>query len=171
MRYTEDMTFAANPTHLRSAGVSLVEVLVGVSIGALVAVFLVAGVQQYVAVRTVMLAEVQRAYLAEEGYELIRFLRDESWTNVSTLSTGTWYGLALSSGDITSTTTPEVVNGEYHRTFQVAPLYRFADGSVAGTSDPGGATEDTNGRFVTVRVVGSQGTTTMESIVTNIFDI
>lgn len=156
---------------LPAAGISLVEVLVGVSVAALVAVFLVAGIQQYVQLRSVMLSEVQRVYVAEEGYELVRFLRDESWTNITALSSDTWYGLELLPNDIQTTTTPEVVGGEYERTFTVAPLYRHTDGSVADPANPGSATADSNGRMVTVRVAGPQGTTTVESIITNIFDI
>ena len=151
----------------RHRGVSLVEVVVAVVIVFLVSIFTSISVTQFVATRSVMLQDTHRLYLAEEGYELVRFLRDEDWDALAVLETNTPQYLVIGTSTVAATTTVEVIDG-YRRSFQLGPVYRDSNGSIV-TATTSGATFDPGGRIVDVTVADERGTTTLQSVVLRIF--
>ncbi len=112
---------------------------------------------------------VKGAYLAEEGIEAVRYLRDDSWSaKIATLTNGTAYGLALTgSGWVASTTATQI--GEIARTFTLSSVSRDATSRDIVSS---GGVVDPNTRLLTVRVSWeSNGTTTTKSLSTYLTNI
>lgn len=117
-------------------GVSIVEVILGVSIAALAIAFMSHTIVRYASVGTETLDRTRAVFLAEEGLELMRYLHDDSWTNMSSLTTGTSYYLTISTTTIATSTTPTLIDGTYTRTITTSPVYRAtaSDDIVASTS-------------------------------------
>lgn len=157
-------------TTLPTRGVALVEVLVAVVIATIVSIFVAASITQYVESRAALLHDTQKLYLAEAGYEAVRFIRDTSWQTFADLPYDTTHYLRVGTSTIAATTTPETIYGRYERSFTVHPLYRDSAGEVVAASSSD-ATEDAAGRVIRVHVADERSTTTIESIVTNLFAI
>lgn len=153
---------------LRIQGITLVEVLVGISILAGALIFITHTVTLFVAARNELVADTKATYLAEEGYELVRSVRDEGWSNITALSVDTEYAFSITTTTITVVTSPEVVDEVYRRTFQLHELYRDADDDIVASTTPG-ALADSEGREVWVTVGASFGTTTLRAVITNLF--
>jgi len=151
----------------KEAGITLIEVVIGISIIAVAAVAIGYSINAYVSARAALLSDLKAAYLAEEGYELIRSIRDDDWMTLDALSLGALHYLDVSSTTATVTGTPEVIDGEYTRSFELNALYRNASDDVTTSGAPG-ATVDDGGRTLEVNVYGPNGTTTFEAIITNI---
>lgn len=151
----------------KKSGVTLVEVILGISIISIAAVAIGYSIDAYVATRAALLSDLKAAYLAEEGYELVRSVRDDDWMVLGALALDTLHYLDVSSTTATVTATPEVIDGEYTRSFELEALYRNASDDVTTFGAPG-ATIDDGGRRLEVNVHGPNGTTTFEAIITNI---
>src|SRR3989344_2907801 len=87
--------------------------------------------------------KVRANFLAEEGLEAMRFLRDKSWnTNLSGLSVDTTYYLSFATTTSTwsvVTNGPALIDGLYMRTINVAAVERDASDDIVssgGTVDP-----------------------------------
>ena len=100
-------------------------------------------------------------YLAQEGLEVARLLRDESWSaNVGPLGIGSVYYPVVFGGSWNLTSTdPGPVDGEFTRILTVDRVYRDVndDIAVSGTEDPGT-------REVTVAVSWDGGTRDYELV-------
>jgi Tfp pilus assembly protein PilV len=150
-------------------GISLVEVVIS---AAILLVFLTAITNVYltfIKTATDGTEEIKSYYLAEEGIEAVKTLRDGSWaSNIETLSTTTDYYLEWSGTAWLSTETEQVVDG-FYRTFTVTDAFRDGndDLAVSGTFDP-----DTRKLQVDVSWSKDNATTTesIETYITNIFD-
>lgn len=149
-------------------GVTLVEVIFGASIISMVVAVLLFSLNIMIQHKERLLQQSIALYKAEEGVELVRFLRDDDWTNISTLSTDTTYYLSVSTTTITTTGTPEV-EGDYLREFVLRDVYRdlTSDDIVASTT--GSSYVDTDARWIEVSVGYQDGTTTLATLVTNLF--
>jgi hypothetical protein len=108
--------------------------------------------------------ETQALYLAEEGQELVRFIRDNDWTNISSLSIGVDYYLDIQTSDITTTATPEVI-GRFTRSFSLEDVERDSDDDIVSSGSV-----DSGSRYVTVSVEWGTPvrTVSLTSILTNI---
>jgi Flp pilus assembly pilin Flp len=156
--------------HMRSEerGVTAIEVAIGVSIAALVLIFATNTLMLFMNVGRTASEKTKAVYLAEEGIELLKFRRDDGWSNISTLSANTTYYFSVSPTTITVTPTPQVVDG-YTRSFRISNVYRnSSDDIVASTTS--GAVADTSSKYVTVSVAWGAPTTTisLSSIITDI---
>ena len=143
-------------------GLTLVEVMIASAI-ILSAVMAMLGVYTlYLRVALSNGNAVKAAYLAEEGLEAVRFLRDDSWSaRIVPLSNGTAYGIALSGGLWQATTTSWV--GNFERTFTLSAVSRDTNSDIVSS----GGTLDPNIRLVTASVSWTQaGATTTKSIST-----
>ena len=156
---------------IRIQGFSSVEVAIGVSIAALTVTFMMHTVVKLVTFGTDNLDRARAVLLAEEGIELMRFLRDSSWTNISSLSNGTRYDLLIATTTIATTTNSVPINTIYTRSITTSSVYRATAGSdiVASTSGVAKAI-DTNTVLVTVSVSWGTPTSTvsLSSYLTNI---
>ena len=148
---------------------TLVELLVAMTIVLAVIVVLVAINTFYVRTARNNIKQIKAFYLAEEGIEALRYLRDLGWSeNVATLTLGTPYYLEFDGAMWLPTTTAIYVDGEYERTFTLTAVNRDANDQIAvsGTNDP--ETFKT-----TINVSWSSGTSTttktLSSYVNNLF--
>jgi hypothetical protein len=150
-------------------GFSLVEVLVMVS----VAIFSILVVwKAYTAFIKISFSNpslFQASFLAEEGVEAVKFLRDESWnTNISPLASGTSYTLIFNGAAWSVTTTPAYILNRFDRRLVLSDVYRDASGNIAssGTLDP-------NTKKITVTVFWQKDSATstreITTYVSNIF--
>jgi hypothetical protein len=105
---------------------------------------------------------VQAAYLAEEGVEVMRYLRDASWTqNIAPLSLNTPYGLAMSNAWVTNSTSTWI--GGFNRIVTLASVERDAESDIVAS----GGTIDPNIKLVSVSVSWPQhGATTTKTVAT-----
>jgi hypothetical protein len=140
-------------------GVTAIEVAIGVSIAALVIVFAMQTIGLFVNANRVASEKTKAIYLTEEGHELLRWLRDGSWSTISTLSTNNTYYFVTSTTSIGITTTLQN-NGGYVRSFRIENVYRDAsDDIVASTT--GGAVADTSAKYVTMTTTYGTPTTSV----------
>ena len=153
-------------------GVTLIEVAIGVSILSLVVMMLIHSMALFLDTRGLVLRKEKALYLTEEGVEIMRYIRDENWNVLGTdLSVNTIYYLSVSSTTVATTTTQEIIDGFYYRQFELYDLYRdnTSDDIVASTT--GSSYVDSDSKELVVRVGYDGGTTTLKTILTNIFDI
>ena len=133
-------------------GIGSVEVLIGTAIVALTLSFTIATVNHFFTVGTKTADRVAAAYLAQEGVEALRFVRDSSWATIAALPTDTARYLDIDSDTIGITTTPEVVDG-FERTVFVRDVYRRSAGDdIVDEASEVGKVLDPNSKLVEVSV-------------------
>lgn len=156
---------------IKKRGMLAIEVAFGVSIAMLVVVFTTYAVARFASYGRESLDRARAVFLAEEGVELMRYLRDSSWTNMSSLQNGTPYYFSISTSTIATTPTPFLIDGKYVRTVVVYPAYRATSGDdlVASTSAVSKSVDDDT-KLVTVSVSWGMSTSTvsLSSYLTNI---
>ena len=151
-------------SQLASRGITLIEVLIAVGILSLFSIVISTTIFQFAESRKELLHDTDKMYLAEEGYEIIRLLRDENWANLSGLTLNTDYYLVLSSSTLATSTVPEIINGRYTRLFRLLSVSRDATTHEIVSS---GGVVDNNARKVQISVGDSNGTSTVEALLTN----
>lgn len=106
--------------------------------------------------------KVTAIYLAQEGIEAVRSLRNKSWdTNIITLNEAITYYPILAGGEWTlSTTNPGPIDGVYSRTVVVDKVFRngLDDIDTAGS-------EDTNTKKLQVKIAWNEPAGSKEIIV------
>jgi len=152
--------------HYNYQGFGLVEVMIGVSLVTVIGVYVSLTVSQFVQVRNQILDDTKKVYLAEEGYEIIKLLRDEDWNNIGSLSLDTSYYLQVATTTLSIGGTSEVIDGQYNRSFLLREVYRNGSGNIVA-STTAGSTVDTDSLNVFVYVGDSNSTTSMQSILAN----
>ncbi len=153
----------------RIRGFTAVEVLVGVALASVILIFAANTVALFINAGRVVSEKTKALYLAEDGLELMRFVRDESWNTISVLPVGSTRYLGVTSSLITTTTTPEVIDG-FRRSFSVQNVYRDATTNDIVASTTGGSVADTSSKYITMSVAWGTPTTTisMTSILADI---
>jgi Tfp pilus assembly protein PilV len=120
-------------------GFLLVEVLVVASIMVAGALAFSAVAQKSIYVARESMSATRANFLLEEGAEAVRVLRDNGWSNISGLSTGTDYYPTFSGGTWTLSATPNTV-GAFTRKVTIANVNRdntTQDISASGSNDAG----------------------------------
>ena len=153
-----------------SQGIALLELVVGLSI---ISVALAALLLSYKAHLRAGLANTQSlkaAYLSEEAFEAVRFMRDSGWTkNIASLVNGTAYYLYWSGSSWTSTSTVQNVDG-FSRSFKVSAVNRDSNDDIVTS----GGTLDSNAKKVDVTVAWNPGNATttkvLSTYITNLFN-
>ena len=149
-------------------GIGLVEVLVAVFIFTVILSSLIFVSNMYLSGAGDNLHITQAAYLAEEGIEAVKTIRDNSWLNVSNIVSGQtnylYFNAASSSWNATTT---KIYSDIFLRSFIVENVSRDVNGDISssGTTDP-----KTKKLTVSVSWYGKNGTTT-KSLKTYITDI
>lgn len=118
-------------------GFGFVETVVGVGIAAAVLIGILAAFQAYLRSALYLPERVQANFLAEEGLEALRIIRDGGWAPFSALS-GTRYLAYDAAGGWTATTTPQYIDGML-RSFVLSNVNRGAGDDIVasgGTNDP-----------------------------------
>ena len=147
----------------------VVEVLVAAAIITASILAAMAVTQKSVYVSRQSFRATQASFLLEEGAEAVRILRDNAWSNISSLTSGTNYYTVFTGGTWTLSTTPNTV-GIFTRTITVANVNR--DDVTKDIVSIGG-TQDSNTELVTVSVSWVDGgntiTKTLQFYIINLF--
>lgn len=151
-------------------GVTVVEVMIGLTIFLLIFAFILQTLTIFFSAQRTVLNSTQALYLAEEGQEIVRYVRDVDWNEIEALSVDTPYYLFVATSTVGTTTVPETV-GIFSRSFIVREAFRDADDDIVA-STTAGATADDNSRFITVRVTWDDGDeeVRLSSLLTNLFN-
>jgi type II secretory pathway pseudopilin PulG len=153
-----------------SKGVSIVEVLFGVSLFALITIFTTQTIALFLDNADRAQEEMHAVYLAEEGLEVVRYLRDDDWNTLADLTVDTPYYLAITASTLATTTVPETIGGTYSRSFVLREVYRDSDDDIVA-STTAGAVVDTESKMVRMQVTWGSESVSLQTILTNIFDI
>ncbi|MBI2087026.1 MAG: prepilin-type N-terminal cleavage/methylation domain-containing protein [Candidatus Zambryskibacteria bacterium] len=152
-----------------SPGLTLVEVMIATAI---ILTFLVALIGTYNTFMKMAFAStdiVKAAYLAEEGIEVVKFLRNSSWEgNILTLSPEVDYNLTFENNLWQATTTSIFIDGIFERKIIFSEVYRDPSAQIVSS----GGTLDPDTRMVTAIVSWKRGAaTTTKSIPTYITNL
>jgi Tfp pilus assembly protein PilV len=153
--------------HLRTRGISAVEIIIGVAILAalVVAAALILGL--FVRSATTAQERTTAIYHAEAGLEYLRHLRSQNWTNISTLTTEVAYGFAVSTTTLAIAPSPDIIDGYYTRSFTLTALSRDASGDIVPSTTPS-ATVDPDSYYMTVQVSYGSADVSLSGILTNL---
>jgi type II secretory pathway pseudopilin PulG len=157
-------------TCVSQKGISLIEVLVGVSIITVSLIAIGFSVTAYVDARTALLVNTKSMYLAEEGYETLRAIRDVDWNSIEGLALDTEHYFDISTSTIGVTGTPEIIDTEYRRSFILREVHRNASDDIVSSTTVG-TTIDAGARDVTIYVQSPVGTSSVRAILTNLHAI
>jgi len=117
---------------LNKKGAMLLEVIIASSI----LLFIVLGVlgSYGITIRTVLSNTkiLQSNFLLEEGAEVLRSMRDDSWSNITALIPGTEYSFLKTDSDWSIVETMEYV-GIFERTFSIEQVLRNGQSDISGT--------------------------------------
>ena len=141
-------------------GVTSLEVVIGVSIAGVILVYATYAVMEFINSARDITEKTEALYLAEEGLELVRFIRDESWSNISSLPLNTTRYLAVTSSSVSVTTTPEVI-GNFTRSFRIEDVYRNSSNDDIVASTTGGSIGDDNSKYVDMTVSWGSGSSSV----------
>ena len=151
-----------------TSGFGLMEIIISITLIS-VSLFAFATVSR-IAFRAVLeSSDRQRGgFLLEEGFEAIKTIRDDGWTNISSLTLDMSYHLVFSGGTWSATTSSQLIDGIFTRTFMLGEVFRNASDNIAssGTSDPGTRRMEIE---VTWEERGDERTMSAVSYITNIF--
>ncbi len=148
-----------------------VEVLVAISIISVSILAMTAVAQKSIYVSSQAFHSTQADFLLEEGVEAVRIVRDNAWSNISSLTSGTTYYPKFSSGTWSLTTTSsDGVVGIFARSLTIANVNRDNTTKDIVTS---GGTVDNGTKLVTVTVSWKEGgvlvSKTLQFYILNIF--
>ena len=141
---------------MRNKGFMMVEIMVAVSIITVSILTAMAVAQKSAYLSRQALHATEASFILEEGAEAVRIFRDNTWSNISSLTPGTNYYPTFSGGTWTLSITPNTV-GIFTRKVTIASVKRddvTKDIASAGTDDPGT-------KLATVTVSWPEGGTTI----------
>lgn len=156
----------------KNKGSLLIEVLVATSIisTSVIAAVGVFGTMSHLAYRNT--AKIQASFLADEGIEAMKTLRNASWdSNIKDLTLGKKYYLywANHSWNINASTT--LVDGTFSRYFTLGDVYRDSSFNIVA-STTAGASVDTDMRDMVIQVEWSDDSgTSSKSIQTYLYNL
>lgn len=133
------------------AGIIAVEAVIGVSLAGLILVYSVYAINTYVNSGRDIAEKTQALYLAEDGLELIRYVRDNAWTNISSIPLNQTRYLETTNTGVSVSVTPEIVDG-YTRSFTLDNVYRESGTYDIMASTTAGSVADTDSKYVTMTV-------------------
>lgn len=109
--------------------------IVGGSLYALASLFLLVSASLEVSSK-----KLQASFLAEEGFEVLKFLRDSGWNkNIATLASGSEYYLSFSpptSYWSIIPTSPGLIDGVFTRSFHIDNVSRDGSANIEMTYNP-----------------------------------
>jgi Tfp pilus assembly protein PilE len=151
-------------------GFGLVEVVVGAAIVALVVFGIFSTYVFYLKIGMQNPMRVKASMLSEETAEVLKFVRDNSWSNISSLSLDSYYYLAFDGSSWSLTSTPTSPDPRFERRFSLSLVNRDSNGNIVSS----GGTLDNGSRKALIEVswFGREGTTTkaMDIYLMNIFN-
>lgn len=154
-------------------GSGLIEILIAVFIFSIILGSLITASNKYLSGASDNLKSTKAAYLAEEGIEAIKIIRDTNWSTISNLADNTNYYLYWNTSSSTNntwsaTTTASTIDSIFTRTVVLNNVYRDSNGRIVTS----GGTLDANTEKVTVTISWkAKAATTTKSISTYITNI
>ena len=153
-----------------STGFSLVEMIIMISVATFSILIMWKIYAVFIKVSVANPSLFQASFLAEEGIEAVKFMRDDSWdSNIATLTPGIPYSLAFDGTDWEATTTISFISGQFDRRVSFEDVFRDASGDIAVSGSP-----DLNTKKVVVTVSWQKDTSTttreITTYVSNIFE-
>lgn len=151
--------FFSNLVKIRH-GFGLAEIVVAVSVITLSMFAASQAVRSSSALLRQSVANEKAVLLTEEGMEVVRLLRDISWSaNITPLAPSTTYYPTFSGNAWSlSTTNPGAIDGQFTRTVAVSDVYRRnSDDDIVDPSFAGAKTIDPGTQKITVQVSWSGG--------------
>jgi Tfp pilus assembly protein PilV len=122
------------------AGFSLIEIVAGIAMLTIFLVSINAYYRKVLEVSQDTTRHIQSSFLLEEGLEVLRSLRDQSWTtHIASLTPGGTYYLYWDGSAWSATTTEQVVERWFTRSFVLEEVLRDGSDNIAaaGVLDPG----------------------------------
>jgi Tfp pilus assembly protein PilV len=113
--------------------------------------------------------KIQAAFIAEEGAEAVRLLRDESWaSNIAPRTSGAIFYVEFNGAAWRVSTTSSAIDGIFQRSLVVEDVYRDASQNIVAS----GGSIDPNIKKVTSTVTwNSHGATTTRALSTYLANI
>jgi Tfp pilus assembly protein PilV len=155
-------------------GSGLVEILVAVFVFSVILSSLIFTSSAYLSGAGDNLKSAKGAYIAQEGIEAVKIIRDTNWNTISALTDNTNYYLYFDTSSTTnntwkatSTVSYATVDSNFTRSFKLNSVYRDANGRIQSSG-----TLDNNTEKVTVSVSWkSKATTTIKTLSTYITNL
>ncbi|MDZ4284442.1 MAG: hypothetical protein U1A28_01295 [Patescibacteria group bacterium] len=136
-------------------GMGLVEALVGTAVVTLVLGLSIGAINHFFTVGKKTADRVEATYLAQEGIEALRFVRDSGFANIAAVPVDTTRYLLIAPASISVTATPETLSG-FERTIVVRDVYRANSGDdIVASTSPVAKTLDPDTKLVEVSVYAS----------------
>lgn len=151
-------------------GFSLIEIIIASSILLLIVVSIFSSYAISLSASAKNIAYLQSAFLAEEGVEALKNMRDWGFaSNIAALTNGTAYRLEWQDSQWQATTSKTFIDDKFDRTFSLQAVNRDESHNIVTS----GGSVDAGTRKVTVSVSwnenGATTTKLMESYVSDIF--
>jgi len=121
------------------SGSGLIEVVVAAAVVSLVALSFLGTFASLSRFHQRDMLAIKGQLLAEEGLEALRLMKSADWSVLSSIPVGQTRYLALAPAAWSATTTPEIVDGVFSRSFRLSSVARDSLDSIAssgGTVDP-----------------------------------
>jgi type II secretory pathway pseudopilin PulG len=159
----------------KKLGMGLVEVVVAVAILGTALGSIIITYSYYITAALQNTEVIKATYLAEEGMEAIRILRDDDWdANIAPLSMGTdlylTYATTTKTWSVTTSPANNYVDGKYMRTVRMDRVSRNSSQDIVAS----GGTVDADIKYVEVTVAWQEGeattTRSLAAYITNLFN-
>ncbi|HEU0080556.1 MAG TPA: hypothetical protein VFQ72_00825 [Candidatus Paceibacterota bacterium] len=124
----------------RTNGSGLVEVVVGAAILSVVALAFLGTLSLLARFHQRDMLAIKGSLLAEEGIEAVRYIKGSGWAALASLPKDQDRYLEIAPASWKATTTPEIVDGAFYRSFRLSQVRRDASDVIVasgGTVDPG----------------------------------
>ncbi|MFA6000333.1 MAG: hypothetical protein WC783_05175 [Candidatus Paceibacterota bacterium] len=138
--------------NFKNRGFMMIEILIASSIIAVSILAAMAVSQKSIQVARQSLHASQASFLLEEGAEVTKILRDNSWNNISILTPNTDYYPTFVSPNWSLSSTPNSI-GIFTRTVRVSNINR--DDNTKDIADVG--SDDPGTKLITITVSWSEG--------------
>ena len=138
-RFLSHRPACRNFNSVKTRGMSIAEVVVASGIAALMLVAIAQAFTAYENAQSRQSPAIKAQLLSEEGVEVLHLLRNTGWNVLSTIPAGTKRYIYFSGSVWSVTTTPEIIDGMFYRSFMTASTSRnssFNIVSSGGTVDP-----------------------------------
>lgn len=157
--------------HSRRYGFSLIEAVIGVTLITLSLVGLTGAYSFYIKAGFRNTDSLKSSFLLQEGVESVFLMRDDAWSNLSSLIPANWYHLEWNENRWESTTSPQVIDSLFTRTFKLDAVYRrTSDMDIVASSSPDTKALDPNIKKLTVRVTTDAMDKQVVTYLTNLFE-
>jgi len=152
-------------------GVGLLEVVVGIGIVAIVLLGLGASLQFFLKSGFLYTEKIQSTFLQEEGVEVVRFLKDTSWSNVGSMTSGAPYYISFDGLVWNISSTPTTTNS-FTRIVTFYDVYRLnSTAQIVASTSANANTLDPNTKFVTITVISpTSNVKTLSTYIANILN-